>query len=342
MKPVVVLVGGYLGAGKTTLLLKAADLLERRGLRTALVMNDQGEDLVDTSLAARAGREVRDVTGACFCCDFSSLLAALRSLEGADVILAEPVGSCTDIVRTVVHPLQQMGEAWSVAPFTVLVDPTREASMPADSDLAYLFGMQMAEADLLVASKSDLGLGCRVPAAAAVSAKTGDGVSDWLELVLNSNAPVGSKPIAVDYQRYGAAEASLAWLNWSATLTCRAPVPALQVLGPFLDDIRGELLQQRCEITHLKALDGGPEDYLRVSFCGNDEAPSLEGAVIGDPRREHRLLLNLRAGCAPECADAALQYAVHRLAGDANLEITRHQCFRPSMPFPSIDRGLRS
>jgi G3E family GTPase len=51
-KPWIVLVGGFLGAGKTTLLLAAAKELKSRGLRSALILNDQGDALVDTEYAA--------------------------------------------------------------------------------------------------------------------------------------------------------------------------------------------------------------------------------------------------------------------------------------------------
>jgi G3E family GTPase len=39
-KPWVVIVGGFLGAGKTTLILAAAEELERRGIRSAIILND--------------------------------------------------------------------------------------------------------------------------------------------------------------------------------------------------------------------------------------------------------------------------------------------------------------
>ena len=51
MKPLIAVVGGFLGAGKTTLILAAARLLEQRGLRAAAILNDQGDDLVDTHYA---------------------------------------------------------------------------------------------------------------------------------------------------------------------------------------------------------------------------------------------------------------------------------------------------
>ena len=86
-----ILVGGFLGAGKTTLLLQAAKRLAARGLRVGLVTNDQGSDLVDTSLAARQHIPVSEVAGGCFCCRFPDLMAGLERLHEVvqpDVVLA--------------------------------------------------------------------------------------------------------------------------------------------------------------------------------------------------------------------------------------------------------------
>ncbi len=94
VKPWIVVVGGFLGAGKTTLILAAARELERRGLRYAVVMNDQGEALVDTAYASAHGLQRGEVTGGCFCCKFSGLVHVMEELRklSPDVIFAEPVG----------------------------------------------------------------------------------------------------------------------------------------------------------------------------------------------------------------------------------------------------------
>ena len=114
-RPWIVIVGGFLGAGKTTLLLAAAGVLRMRGMRPAVILNDQSADLVDTSIAKLHGLEARDVTGGCFCCRFSDLVSAIKQLrvQSPDVILAEPVGSCTDISATILQPLQEYADAWS-------------------------------------------------------------------------------------------------------------------------------------------------------------------------------------------------------------------------------------
>src|ERR1700733_11053513 len=126
-KPWVAIVGGFLGAGKTTLILAAAQELKHRGIRSAIILNDQGSELVDTDLATRNGIQSGEVTGGCFCCKLSDLLSVIGELRAhsPDVIFAEPVGSCTDISATTLHPLLEYRDEFRLAPFTVLVDPDR-------------------------------------------------------------------------------------------------------------------------------------------------------------------------------------------------------------------------
>jgi hypothetical protein len=47
---------------------------------------------------------VGEVAGACFCCNFNELTSTVEQLgsdQRPEIILAEPVGSCTDLVATV-------------------------------------------------------------------------------------------------------------------------------------------------------------------------------------------------------------------------------------------------
>src|SRR5687767_3051730 len=95
-----IFVGGFLGAGKTTLLWAAAQRLASHGQRVGLITNDQAPHLVDTGLLARQGFDVREVAGSCFCCNFNALIHAASALKKnieADVLIGEPVGSCTDL-----------------------------------------------------------------------------------------------------------------------------------------------------------------------------------------------------------------------------------------------------
>src|SRR5580693_5974279 len=123
-----VMVGGFLGAGKTTALARLARHYMSRGQKLGLVTNDQAQDLVDTNSLRAQGFPVQEVPGACFCCRFDDLLSRvelLRDSEQPHIILAEPVGSCTDLVATVVQPLKDLyGERFQVAPYTVLFKPS--------------------------------------------------------------------------------------------------------------------------------------------------------------------------------------------------------------------------
>src|SRR5919198_6467124 len=123
-----VMVGGFLGAGKTTALARLARHYIGQGQRVGLVTNDQAQDLVDTNSLRAQGFPVQEVPGACFCCKFDELVARagdLQEVERPDVILAEPVGSCTDLVATVVQPLKDLyGERFEVAPYPVLFKPS--------------------------------------------------------------------------------------------------------------------------------------------------------------------------------------------------------------------------
>jgi CobW/HypB/UreG, nucleotide-binding domain len=123
-----VMVGGFLGAGKTTTLARLGHYYLAKGRKVGLVTNDQAQDLVDTTSLRSQGFPVEEVPGACFCCRFDDLVSRVGKLESADrpdVILAEPVGSCTDLVATVVQPIKDLyGSRFEVAPYAVLFKPS--------------------------------------------------------------------------------------------------------------------------------------------------------------------------------------------------------------------------
>ena len=123
-----IMLGGFLGAGKTTLIARLAKHYQSQGRRVGVVTNDQAQDLVDTNNLRSQGLSVEEVPGACFCCHFNDLIAKasrLEERERPDVILAEPVGSCTDLVATVVQPLRDLyGGRFEVAPYPVLFKPS--------------------------------------------------------------------------------------------------------------------------------------------------------------------------------------------------------------------------
>src|SRR5258707_4601 len=105
-----IMIGGFLGAGKTTAVSKLAEWFSKRQRRVGLITNDQGNHLVDTTMLRSRGFAVEEIPGGCFCCRFNSLVDAAQRLTQRnlpDVFIAEPVGSCTDLVATVSYPLRK-------------------------------------------------------------------------------------------------------------------------------------------------------------------------------------------------------------------------------------------
>ena len=166
MKPVYIMVGGFLGAGKTTTVSRLARHYMAAGKRVGIVTNDQTTDLVDTQALRAQGFDVGEVAGSCFCCNFDALTSTVEKLgAGAlpDIILAEPVGSCTDLVATVIRPLTEVyGVPLDIAPYGVLLKPSHglrilrgEKSSGFSPKAAYIFRKQIEEADFIVINRVD-------------------------------------------------------------------------------------------------------------------------------------------------------------------------------------------
>ena len=339
-RPWIVLVGGFLGAGKTSLILKAARVLQLRGLKCAVIMNDQGQELVDSRLAEGLGVAAREVTGGCFCCRYSALAEAIEAVRQLkpDVIFAEPVGSCTDISATVLGPLREEFERYRLAPFTVLVDPARARELEgenADPDMAFLFQQQVREADVLCISKADLHPEVDAIGGTAVrklSARTGAGVAEWLDEILLGSLLPGKATLNIDYERYAAAEAALAWMNLSFVLEpLRALAPAM-VLGPLLDGLNSALTRSEIQIVHLKMFDSSATGWLKASVCSNGAEPDVEGALDASPSPRHEVLVNLRAKGSPAMVREIVEQQLARLDGATSA--VRLDCFSPSPPKP--------
>ena len=295
------LVGGFLGSGKTTAIGSACELLRSRGRRPAAVTNDQGEVLVDTRLLAGAGIPTAEVTGGCFCCRYPELVERIAALAaaGADHLFAEAVGSCVDLVRTVINPLLQRREvALQTVTLSVLADARLLQdylagrplpwSLPA---LHYLFERQLAEAPLLVATKADLlaaTAGEREQAAAALQggfprhrlllqdSRTAAGITGWLDqLELQSRVAASDGPSAlsagveVDYEQYGAAEAALAWNDREIELS-GVDGRATEVARAVIDGVTAALQRRRAAVGHLKFLIRDHYRDARVSITGAD------------------------------------------------------------------------
>ncbi len=357
-RPLIACVGGFLGAGKTTALGAAARELLARGARVGIVTNDQGSRLVDTEVMVAAGLPTEEVAGGCFCCRFDELLAHAEEIlerEDVDVILAEAVGSCTDLAATVLRPLQRYyGDRFDVAPLSVLVDPDRLRSFAAGASgfpgtVDYLFEMQLAEADVLVLNKTDLlgaderaelvaSLKSRFPEAVveSMSASSGDRVPAWVDTLL-ALASAGGRIQHVDYETYAAAEAALGWLNATVDVQADVEMDPKGLVEDLMLAIRDRVAGETSAIAHVKILVATVEGSDRLALTENDGTPHWSvGGALG-ASRALSLIVNARVGSDPEALERAVRGALDDSIARAGIrfDVQHLECFSPPPPRPT-------
>lgn len=354
------MIGGFLGAGKTTAVARLARHYLAEGERVGLVTNDQASDLVDTHSLRAQGFQVGEVAGACFCCRFDSLLETLTSLEQdqvPSVILAEPVGSCTDVMSTVLKPLRQMyGDRYHVAPLVVLLKPEhgrkilrREKHAGFSPKAAYIFLKQLEEADVVAINKIDkLATPEREELVElvqsqfpekhvlAVSARNGDGFSELIQR-LQAPTPTRTRPIQVDYNIYAEGEAELGWLN------CRISVapgsrsfPLDQFVLDSVQTLGAHLKTLEAEAAHVKAI-GQYEQAVAVAnlVATSEETELSQASHAMVPQLQ--MILNARVAAAPDDLQMTVDRAMAEIGRRYQLQLTvdRSNCFRPGRPTPT-------
>jgi Ni2+-binding GTPase involved in maturation of urease and hydrogenase len=354
-----IMVGGFLGAGKTTTLARLARHYQQRGLNVGVVTNDQATDLVDTNTLRSQGFDVGEVAGSCFCCNFDGLIGTIEKLgvdRRPDVILAEPVGSCTDLVATVVQPLKRLFEAeFSIAPYGVILKPSHgarilrnEAGTGFSPKAAYILKKQLEEADAILINRIDE-LDPRdveelvrlveqeYPGRPIlkVSARTGAGC-DALLALLDQEGDFGRRVLDIDYDIYADGEAELGWLNSSIRVTAAQDFELDHLLLDIVRRLAEELDKAGAETAHLKAI-GLWEGFFGVAnLISRDQQPEL--SLPSRCRvREFDLIVNARVATSPEELEQAVQSVVHKAcaAAKANADFRQTQCFRPGRPTPT-------
>ncbi len=349
-----ILVGGFLGAGKTTLLWQAAQRLSKRGLRVGLITNDQAPELVDTAFLRRGDARVAEVNGSCFCCNFPALLdASTRLAEQADVLIAEPVGSCTDLSATILQPLKDHHRhEFTVAPLSVMADPTRlKAILDGGTaclhpSAAYIYRKQIEEADIAVISKSDLllpddlaGLKSRIVSlcpdatVCAMSAKDGTGMDSWLDTVL-TRTDAGEHIAEVDYDVYAEGEAVLGWLN--ATVILRGkPTAWASFANGLLVGLNQRLAQTNSAIGHVKLILEAGNGCLVGNLTGKGDTISIRGEATAGV--EAKLTLNARVQLPPDELEKLVREVLAATSRSHGLTVTpvALRCLSPGRPKPS-------
>jgi len=353
------MIGGFLGAGKTTTIGRLAQAYQAKGLKVGIVTNDQATDLVDTQTLRSQGFDVGEVAGACFCCNFNELTKTTDKLSAdmrPDIILAEPVGSCTDLVATVIQPLRRLfNEQFEVAPYGVILKPSHgrkilnnEAGGGFSPKAAYIFKKQLEEADFVILNRIDeltaddvanlVGLieahSPNVPII-RVSAKSGLGFDALVEM-LDQKGHFGKRILELDYDIYAEGEAELGWLNSSLQVTSEGPFDLDALLLDVLIRMRESLAKIGAETAHLKTI-GLWEGFYGVANLISSDTPPVLSLPSHCKAKEADLVVNARVAVDPVILEQFVRDAVYSAcdAIDAIPTFRQTQSFKPGRPVPT-------
>jgi len=354
--------GGFLGSGKTTALAGLARRLIQKNRRVGIIMNDQTENLVDTvivrEMLSKLGVPVEEVVKGCFCCKFDELINQMEKIlaHDPDVLMGEPVGSCTDFVAAVANPIKiHYKDAFKFAPFSTMVDPDRvrellleETQTTFPEEVSYLFKKQLEEADIIVLNKIDsiskqeterlvsvISKAYPEKTVTAVSAREGEGMDDWLEDLLSGRPGANTVLRQIDYDRYARAEAVLGWLNAAIMLNARDSFEATEFSRKLALRLQEACKEKNAGIGHLKFLitSGGKTMWTNVTNLTAE--PLMSGEPLGSLSKG-TLILNARVRLDPEDLEKMVKQILDGLFKETDIrsEEVDFQCFSPAYPEP--------
>lgn len=313
------LVGGFLGSGKTTAILEAARLLVDKGLRVGIITNEQGKHLVDTAFLNASGIPALEVTGGCICCnlnDFEERIAEITTKFNPQVLFAESVGSCADLVATVIKPLSDYHKTSAhPASLTVFSDSRmllrylRGLELPFSDGITYIFEKQIEETSLLIANKIDL----LPPEDAQEMIQLAESrypdklirpqnslvsahVAEWLSIIQSLSYSSPQASLDISYDIYAKGEARFAWVDREYMITF-SEIEQIRSIAGWVELVARKLETEKFRIAHLKFLiaDGG--NNLKFNLTSEDNLGEKITTLITQleqfKHKDLRLIFNL-------------------------------------------------
>jgi len=345
------LLGGFLGSGKTTAIQYASRSLRQQGIKTGIITNDQGIRLVDGDFFNSLNVPGRQVINGCFCCNYNELEANIQSLVETDkteIIFAESVGSCTDIVATVLKPLLHFRPATQIT-FSVFTDVRllqiilKGGTNLFDETVIYIYLRQLEEAGIIVINKIDLinkaqlaeikdlmqeGYGNKI--LLYQNSLDEENIEYWLHALNEYHSADVLESLSIDYDKYAAGEAKLAWLDQEVEIYS-ANNSALQHADDLINAIYKKINFEQYAIGHLKFLING---VIKISFTTNTQ----EAATIKiEPSALAVILINIRVQTAPEIIQQLIAAAVKEVETQSGCKIIVNSlsAFQPGYPRPT-------
>lgn len=348
------LTGGFLGSGKTTAIQKACAELTRNEVKVAVVTNDQGDQLVDSGYLKSFGFPVTEVTNGCFCCNYEQLaekITCLSEKEQPEIIFAESVGSCTDLVATIAKPLKNIfpQTAVSISVFAdayLLLSLINGRSSFIREELRYIYKKQLEEADILIINKVDLlnedevehlrqFIKSEYAHKTVLFQNSFDPgcIRQWLVMLNNFKLYKQRSSLQLDYDIYAIGEAMLAWFDGELIIESVSD-DAFEIGMQLIELIHRRVKDQDRLIGHLKFLIDDGANKKKISFTGSPPA-----AISQDHVKTSRvaILINARIQAEPEMLESIVTTSIKELmnSSGSKIIIKSQSCFQPGYPKPT-------
>ena len=345
------LISGFLGSGKTTAIQTACKVLMAEGLNVGVITNDQGIKLVDTGFFESHSIPNRQVINGCFCCNYNALDENIQSLiqtNSPDVIFAESVGSCTDIVATVMKPLLQFRNDVTVTVST-FVDVQLlhmlfvEKKHVFNEEVQYIYQKQLEEAEVIVVSKIDLADEKTLSSVRYflkdqfqdkqviyVNGTDDESTTEWLDVITSKTNHFIPSSLDIDYPTYGAGEAMLAWLDAELKIDSNinsAQQTAIQLAKQIYKNVQNEKLT----IGHLKFL---IDDVIKISYTASGNETIVSEACNAGAAS---ILINARIQTTPVFLSSLINRAIEQTEKENNCVVVKEKftAFQPGYPAPT-------
>jgi len=351
------LVGGFLGSGKTTAIANSCKIISDMGITTSVITNDQGKYLVDSRFIQQTGIQYAEVTGGCFCCNYNQLdsqINALKISNNPSAIFAEFVGSCTDLIATVLKPLIEYRSSQNEeVTFSTFVDAKlflthlEGSELPFSIETSYIWEKQIEEAEILVINKADLLSSSELAKLKKLAQNKfvskqllfqnsldSDSLKKWIELIDKQSENKNHTSIDIDYEIYGKGEANLAWLDEEIEITT-ADGSSVEHAYSFINRVTEDIVGKGLTIGHLKYFIVFNGKSLKISHTTISE--KVTGSSVYERANSVDLLVNARIQTSPDELRKILFDNLDKLKSIEGVQVNEKflSYFQPGFPNPT-------
>jgi hypothetical protein len=169
----------------------------------------------------------------------------------------------------------------------------------------------------------------------AVSAKEGEGMDRWLELLLSGRPGANTVLRQIDYDQYATAEAVLGWLNAAIKLNASEPFDAAAYLTTLAVNLREAFRGEKGEIGHLKFVLTSAGKSMWANLTHLNAEPAVSEMPLGK-LSSGSLILNARVRLDPAVLEKLVRHTLDAVGAQTGVAVAVEdlQCFSPAYPEP--------